>query len=223
MIKAIYFDWGQLFAEHAPEGKVKLEKILQRVGMSQKEFWDLWWKLYLLRSSKGINTDDEMDFYASKFSGKAVPVKEIIETIIENMFVPEEHIELAKERKKNYKIGILSNMVAEWILKAMEKYEIQNLFGAFVVSSDVGVRKPNALIYYEAVRRVGVKPEEIAFVSDEIADDLVAASGLGIKTIWLNREADMLMEEADKKVLEIYKPDATIKSLKELIPVIKEI
>ncbi len=222
MIKAIYFDWGQCFADDYGQQDTKIEKILKGFNIPLKKFKALWWKLCILRTAGDIRSDAELESYLNRILQKKIPVKRIIEIEADDKYVPVEHIAIAKELKKKYKIGILSNGVKEAILAQMRKYKIQDLFDAIIVSSEVGVRKPNALIYYEAVRKMAVKPEEIVFVSDEIADDLVAASGLGMKTIWFDRGRKAFTSE-DKKVSEIYKPDAVVRKFSEIIPAIKEI
>lgn len=44
---------------------------------------------------------------------------------------------------------------------------------------------------------------------------------MGRKTIWLNTKGKSWWKEDDEKVLKIYQPDAIIKNLKEIIPIIK--
>ena len=136
--------------------------------------------------------------------------------------IPKEHIKVVKELKKEYKVGILSNNVDGWVRQVMKNYRIEKLFDAVIVSSRVGARKPNALIYYAALKKFRVKPEETVFVADELAEDLVAASGLGIKTIWLKTKERGWWKEDDKKVLRIYQPNATIGNFREVIPIIKK-
>lgn len=128
-----------------------------------------------------------------------------------------------KEIKEKYKVAILSNNVQGWVEQDIKNYKIGNLFDALIISSEVGERKPNAKIYYEALRRLSVKPEESVFIADEVAEDLVAASGLGIKTIWFNTKSKGWWGKDDKDVLKIYKPNATIKKLREVISVIKKL
>jgi len=223
MIKAIYFDWGQVFLKESINKESKLNKFLERNGLNKKKFKDLWNKFYILRSAGKIGSDYEMGLYMSTILKKAVPLKEILEIKANNQFVPNEYITIAKKLKENYKIGILSNGVKEWIFKTMKRYKIRNLFDAIIVSSAVGVRKPNPLIYYEAARKMRVEPKEILFVSDEIADDLVTASGLGFNTVWLNLGVKAELKGIDDKVLNIYKPDFTIKNLKEVISVVQKV
>lgn len=67
-----------------------------------------------------------------------------------------------------------------------------------------------------------MNPEETVLVADEVAEDLVAASGLGMKTIWFNTHTKGWWKGDDRNVLKIYKPDATVKNLREVTDVIKE-
>lgn len=223
MIKAIYFDWGGVLIRNPHWKKEQLNKVLKPTGLRLEEFYPLWWKLYVLRSAGEIKTDEEFEFWFRKISQKEIPLKRIIEMRIKNQRILNGDIRIVKKLKENYKVGILSNGIKGWIIEVLKRYRIRSLFDTLVISSEVGVRKPNALIYYEALKNLSVRPEEIVFISDEIVDDLVAASGLGMKTIWLKPGEETSEGKIDKKILEIYKPDAIIKNFEEAIPATKKI
>lgn len=222
MIKAILLDWGNVFETLPKERERKLDTILKPFGFTWQEFHPIWRQFYILRSAGKIKTDRDFEIYIKKVVGKNIPVKEIIKITIECHIIPKEHIEIVKELKKKYKVGVLSNYVEGWIKQVLKNYRIENLFDALIVSSAVGERKPNAKIYYEALKKLSVKPKESVFVADEIAEDLVAASGLGMKTIWFNTHAKGWWGEDDRNVLKIYKPDAVVKNLREVIGVVKK-
>ena len=221
MIKAIFFDWGYSFAKGFKNRDIKLNGILKPVGLNWQKLKSIWRKFYILRSAGKIKTDKELEIYIKRVTQKEIPVKEIIKITIKSHFIPKEHIEVVKRLKKDYKVGILSNNVQGWVNQVLKNYKIENLFDAVIVSSKVGARKPDALIYYEALKKLSVKPEEAVFIADEVAEDLVPATGLGMKTIWLKTKEKGWWKEDDKKVLKIYKPDAIIKNLKQVISVIK--
>jgi len=221
MIKAVFFDWGYTFVNRSEDRKKKINKVLRPFGLNWQKFHPLWRQFYILRSAGRIKTDKDFENYIKRVSQKEIPIKKIIEIMTETQIVPQEHIKVVKELKKKYKVGILSNYVEGWLKQVLKNYRIGNLFDTLVVSSTVGERKPNARMYYEALKKFSVKPEETVFIADEISDDLVAASGLGIKTIWFNANYKSPWGKNDKKTLKIYKPDAIIKDLKEVISVIK--
>lgn len=216
MIKAVFIDWGHVFAISPENRKTKLNKVLKPLGLTWEKFYPIWWQFYLLRSAGKIKTDKDFETYIKRVTQKSIPVKEIIKIIIDCYFIPEKHITTVKELKKKYQVGILSNHVEEWLRQVLKNYKIEDLFDAFIISSTVGERKPDAKIYYEALKALSVKPEKSVFVADEVAEDLVTASGLGIKTIWFNERAKGSRKEDDVNVLKIYKPDATIEKFEDL-------
>lgn len=221
MIKAIFFDWGYTFVNCSKDREKKINKVLKPLGLDWQKFHHLWRQFYILRSAGKIKTDKDFENYIKRVSQREIPVKKIIEIMIESQIVLKENIELVKNLKKKYRVGILSNYVEGWLRKVLKNYGIENLFDVLIISSTIGERKPNAKIYYEALKRLSVRPEETAFIADEISEDLVAASGLGIKTIWLDANYKSPWTKDDKKVLRIYKPDAVIKNLREVISAIK--
>lgn len=223
MIKAVFLDWGNVFETFPEDRGRKLDTILKPFGFTWETFHPYWRQSYILRSSGKIKNDKDFESYIQRVIQKNIPVKEIIKITIECQFIPKEHIDVVKELKNKYKVGILSNYVEEWLRQVMKNYKIENLFDAVIISSTVGERKPNAIIYYEALKSLNVRAEETVFVADEVAEDLVAASGLGIKTVWLNVDSKGWWGEDDEKVLTIYKPDAVIKNLRELTSVIKSL
>ena len=103
----------------------------------------------------------------------------------------------------------------------MKNYGLEDLFDALIVSSKVGTRKPEAEIYYFALKALSVNPEETVFVSDELSEDLIGAKGCGIRTIWLDTEIENEWRRKERKIAKIFQPDATIKNLKEIISIIK--
>ena len=225
MIKVIFFDWGQVFA-NVDFGKreEELNKILKPAGLTWKDFLPFWWQFYLLISSGSIKDNEQSEIFIKRVIQKNIPVKELIEFIVSEVIsIPQEHINIVKELKRDYKVAILSNNVKEWINKILDNYKIENLFDAVIVSSEVGARKPNMIIYQEALDKFPVKPHETVLISDELADDLGMASVLGMKTIWVRGKTEGYWQKKDEKILAIYKPNAIIRSLSEVSSVVKNL
>ena len=144
MIKVIYFDWGHTFATLSKDRERKLNQILKPFGFNWQKFHHIWRKFYILRSSGRIKNDSEFETFIRKATRKEIPVKKIIEITIKGHLIPKEHIKIIKKLKKEYKVGILSNNVQEWINQVIKNYKIEKLFDAIIISSKVGERKPNA-------------------------------------------------------------------------------
>ncbi|MBR4735765.1 MAG: HAD family phosphatase [Bacteroidales bacterium] len=69
-------------------------------------------------------------------------------------------------------------------LELMEKAGIGGLYEDMFVSSEMKMLKPSLEFYREAVRRIGLPPEEILFIDDSLTN-VEAARALGIDARWL--------------------------------------
>lgn len=58
----------------------------------------------------------------------------------------------------------------------------------------------------------------IAFVSDELLEDLLGVKVLGVKTIWYKQEIDNKWKKKEEILME---PDFKIKSMKELLEIVE--
>ena len=76
----------------------------------------------------------------------------------------------------------LSNDVSEWSQKLREWNELTAHFAGFVISGDVGIRKPDSAIYDVLLSRVGRAAHECIFVDDRVAN-LDTAQLLGFQTV----------------------------------------
>jgi putative hydrolase of the HAD superfamily len=68
---------------------------------------------------------------------------------------------------KNYKLGVLSNSLPSRRHHELKIDDIDRYFDQIIISSEVGVRKPNRKIYEIAIERSGFKKDEILFIDDK--------------------------------------------------------
>jgi epoxide hydrolase-like predicted phosphatase len=98
-------------------------------------------------------------------------------------------------RKDGIKTGILSNTVLGMplVIRVTGGYRG---FDPVILSSKVGAAKPNPEIYHIAVKRSGVKPQEILFI-DNRTQNVEAARKLGLRVI-LAKNAKQVVAEVKK-------------------------
>jgi putative hydrolase of the HAD superfamily len=83
------------------------------------------------------------------------------------------------------------------VIEECSGVKIQELFDAFIVSGDVGVRKPNPEILLKVLQAFPeVKPYEAFLIGDQIDRDIVCAHLCSIRSIYFglapyNREANL--------------------------------
>jgi epoxide hydrolase-like predicted phosphatase len=229
MIKAIFFDWGHTFTSTGfIDAKEQVDELLKSYNSSWDEFYPYWKNLYILRSQGAIKSNTEMGRQLKIMLKKDIPFDKITDLIIDSHIIPQENIEVIKELKKNYKVGLLTNNIKEFIDRVLKNYKIEDLFDAVIVSSEIGARKPDARIFFIALKKLSIKPEESIFVSDELSEDLIGAKGCGMKTVWLDSgvENEWIKKEwieSEREIGKLFPPDATIKNLQEVPSLIEKI
>jgi len=224
MVKAIFFDWGRTLISGFKEIDAKIEEILKPYGLKWNEVFKIWRNFYLLRSLGRLKTDQEMFEQLRKILDlpDEKPLETIRNLVIDSHIIAPETIDIIKKIKNYYKVGIIANNVYDWVIRVLDNYKIRDLFDAIVVSSEIGARKPDARIFIAALKTLSIKPEEAVFVSDELAEDLVGAKGLGMITVWLkNPHIKSEWIRYEKPEEKIFEPDATISNLKELLRFLK--
>ena len=88
--------------------------------------------------------------------------------------------------KKDYKLGVITNGRSFGQNAKVEHSGLKDLLDTVIVSQDVGMHKPNADIYNEAMRRLGVTNKETVFVGDTYSSDILGAYHAGITPIWFD-------------------------------------
>jgi epoxide hydrolase-like predicted phosphatase len=82
-------------------------------------------------------------------------------------------------RAKGFRLGIISNAPPNLRLTLAHRLHIVNDFDAIVISSEVGVRKPHADIYYHALNALDVQPNDAIFV-DDLKENVEGARAIGM-------------------------------------------
>jgi epoxide hydrolase-like predicted phosphatase len=83
-------------------------------------------------------------------------------------------------RRAGTRTALLSNSWGDGL--AYDPALLTELFDAWVISSQVGLRKPDPAIYQLVSERLGVPPEACVFV-DDLAGNLKPARALGMATV----------------------------------------
>jgi putative hydrolase of the HAD superfamily len=95
-------------------------------------------------------------------------------------------------RRAGIRTGMLSN---SWGDDRYDRAQLEELFDAWVISAEVGIRKPDPAIYALAAERLGLEPADCVFV-DDLPGNLKPARALGMATIVHRGEAAATLAEA---------------------------
>lgn len=111
-------------------------------------------------------------------------------------------------RERGVKLGIVTNGLSETHREKIALLQIGEYFDALFLSDEVGMVKPDPLLFAHACRTLGGAPAHAAMVGDRYDRDIRGAIEAGLYTIWLNVRNEELPPAATP-------PDATCSSIAE--------
>lgn len=130
-------------------------------NMDYETFWNSFEKA--LDLSKGA------DFWHEKLLEFFIPQKDVLE--IYN-----------KMRNKGFKLVLLSDQVKKLWEDINRRHNLSSHFDEIIISSDVGLSKPDQKIYKYALEKTGTRAQESIFIDDR-EENLVSAKQMGLKVI----------------------------------------
>lgn len=187
-IKVIAFDFWGVFAtlDHP------MYAYMNKRGIDPKKYSESIHNL-IIAHDLGKLTEQKLLEQCSKIIGLELPY-ELCRFTFRKELLNKNLIEIVKKLKSQYKLVLFSNNSKEYCETYLFGTGLDKLFDDLILSYQVGFRKPAKEMYKLLIQRVGVRPEEILFVDDEISKFKVAEE-LGIKTFqYKNGETDKILE-----------------------------
>lgn len=88
----------------------------------------------------------------------------------------------------DFLLGMITNGYAEVQRARMEHFDFGHLFGPVVISSEIGVAKPDRRFFDVARAQVSddITNDEILVVGDSLSSDMAGAVGYGLDAVWFN-------------------------------------
>jgi FMN phosphatase YigB (HAD superfamily) len=175
----------------------------QLIEASEREMWTKW-MLPDFPTEKIAPLSGKLTRLWRDCDGRRVPRDDVKETVIELS-------------KRGYLLGIIANTITETEIPDYLKTDgLTDYFKTVVLSSKVGIRKPNPEIYWEAARMIGVEPEKCVYVGDNPVRDVEGTRAAGYGMMIIMSEPATLKKEPPTGE---FKPDYTILELKQLLDI----
>lgn len=215
-IKAVLFDAGDTLLA-IPGSRAILQRYLAEKELHREQepigrmFDEAFRKLYYEKPSDGTELcSPESDrlfwarLYAYVLSGLGVHEhyeEDMIHRFsheLYDLFTSPEHYELFDDvpeslerlRSSGYRLGIVSNFAPT--LKAILRHKgILHYFDPVIVSTEVGLEKPNPAIFRLALEQAGLAAEETLYVGDHDKNDIWAPNQIGIRAVKIKRYPHM--------------------------------
>lgn len=131
-------------------------------------------------------------------------------------FLYEETFKVLDRLRDTYKLVLLTNgspslqQTKLEITSALVPY-----FDQITISGAFGIGKPDASIFQHVLAESGVTTDEAIMVGDNLMTDILGASRVGMRSVWINRENKLPSEEVV--------PTYEIDHLEKLFPILEEL
>ncbi|MFJ2538792.1 HAD family hydrolase [Pseudomonas sp. NPDC087614] len=103
----------------------------------------------------------------------------------------------------HYALGVVTNGNAD-----VRRLGLADYFKFALCAEDIGIAKPDARLFHEALQRGGVSAEVAVHIGDHPGDDIAGAQQAGLRAVWFNPTGKVWEAE--------HLPDAEIRSLTDL-------
>jgi putative hydrolase of the HAD superfamily len=181
MIKALLFDIGGVLF-HSLKGGPR-RRWERHLGLAQGQLAEIVFTNPLaLRATIGQATpDDVWQAVGNHFSLSLEDLSALRFDFWRDGEWDMELLGFIRSLKPDYKTGIVSDA---WLdaRQNVKQYINNELFDVIVFSAEEGVKKPDPEIYQRALSRLGVNPQEAAFVDDRLPN-ILGARQLGMHAI----------------------------------------
>ena len=92
---------------------------------------------------------------------------------------------LAALRARGVRLGVGTDMTADWQLRKLERLGLLDFFSFAVTSEEAGAEKPAPAFFALCVEKAGCATDDVAFVGDNLGKDALGARAAGLRGIWL--------------------------------------
>lgn len=173
-IKWIFFDVGSTLVDETEAYNHRVRDMIKNTDITFSAFDDK--RIELAKRGFDGNSKAIEYFGLNKtpwHSEDEVPFDDVSETL-----------EVLKNR--GYKLGIIANQVAG-TTQRLEAFGLLQYFDVLATSAELGVAKPDKLIFEKAFELAGCKPQDSVMVGDRLDNDIIPAKATGMKTIWIRK------------------------------------
>lgn len=129
-------------------------------------------------------------------------------------FLYEETFSVLDKLKGSYKLALLTNGSPSLQQTKLEiTPEIAPYFDNIIISGAFGKGKPDVSIFHHVIETCGITKDEALMVGDNLMTDILGASRIGMRSVWINREGMELAEDST--------PTYEIDNLEKLFPILE--
>ena len=225
-IKNIFFDLDHTLWDFDKNSDLTFFKILQKNNIKidvnkflfeyhpiNRKYWDMYRENRVsksdLRFFRLSDTFNKLNYKVDDDIINKLAIDYIEHLSDFNNLIPDTYLVL-EELKLKYNMHIITNGFKEVQRRKLEKSKLIHYFKTVTISEDVGVKKPDKLIFEHAIFSAKAKIENSIMIGDNYHADILGASALGMRAIYFNfhktdeqRRENVIVIENLKEILKI--------------------
>ena len=225
-IKNIFFDLDHTLWDFDKNSDLTFFKILQKNNIKidvnkflfeyhpiNRKYWDMYRENRVsksdLRFFRLSDTFNKLNYKVDDDIINKLAIDYIEYLSDFNNLIPDTFLVL-EELKLKYNMHIITNGFKEVQRRKLEKSKLIHYFKTVTISEDVGVKKPDKLIFEHAIFSAKAKIENSIMIGDNYHADILGASALGMRAIYFNfhktdeqRRENVIVIENLKEILQI--------------------
>lgn len=128
--------------------------------------------------------------------------------------------ELVRElKRRGYRLALVADGRPGTYYNVLTQHGLYDLFDAYTISDHLGVEKPDARMFHDALEKLGIAREDygrVMMVGNNLGRDIKGANDIGLISVWLDWAPRRPKTPADASEV----PRYTIKTPLELLNVI---
>lgn len=207
-VKCIFFDIGATLVneddvwQQRCQEQSEMREAKDR-GISAKQIYD-----EIIKASKEYKPQYRAVVKNLKFSETA-PYRSELEKLYDDAGL------VLSKLSERYTLGIIANQ-SDGLKERLKTLGILKYFTIIISSYDYQIMKPDIRLFDIAVKESGFKTCDTVMIGDRLDNDIYPAKSIGMKTIWIKQGFGGMQEIKN----DMYKPDAEVNNLKELIKIL---
>ena len=193
--------------------KIDVNKFLYEYHPINSKYWDMYRENRVsksdLRFFRLSDTFNKLNYKVDDDIINKLAIDYIEHLSDFNNLIPDTFLVL-EELKLKYNMHIITNGFKEVQRRKLEKSKLIHYFKTVTISEDVGVKKPDKLIFEHAIFSAKAKIENSIMIGDNYHADILGASALGMRAIYFNfhktdeqRRENVIVIENLKEILKI--------------------
>lgn len=206
-LDAVIFDFGGTLVDLSPPREavfhkvltargfeVSVEEIARMIGKAERKYDELqagldgeheeaFWDMFDLYVLKGLGFEGDAEAFSADLSREFDAIVPKVESWVE---YPDARPLLNDIRERALRLGLVSN-ATDLARRVLDHLGLTELFDSIVISSEVGVRKPDRRIFSIASEMLNTQPNRALYVGDKLTVDVRGAKSAGMNAVLIDR------------------------------------